>query len=496
MNLLTLAEIASRLTDGTWTGALGQASEKRFKSKDEIATHLATHRARLADVRHGDKVVVLCGQSVASILGMVALWERGAVVVPVANREEDEAGARVLAEDCNARFLFAPDTARLETLDGHRAEASRFTYLTDPKVSGADLAMIIYSSGSTGRPKGIMLTHGNVMASLWSIVRYLAIEPTDTILCVSPLSFDYGLYQTFFSFAVGARVMLFDEPMQPLRLLGALTAHDVSILPVVPAVGSALERTLAAYPRALPALKKITNTGGHLGAPVIESLQQKLPGVAIYCMYGLTESKRALYLPPADLARKLGSVGIPMPGLEAKVFIETQKRGETVFVEAGPDVTGELFVRGASVMQQYYHVDGGAGARLVPGRYRDDNWLGTGDLFSRDADGFFYFRGRKKELIKQGGFCLYPLDLENLVTRSPAVEMASVVGHTDAAGVETAWLFVKLRTDDAASRRAVLAHVDQEIGRDYRPRGIRFVDAMPLSTNGKVDKNALKEQCR
>src|SRR5690606_5641819 len=191
-----------------------------------------------------------------------------------------------------------------------------------------------------------------------------------------------------------------------------------------------------------------TNTGGHLDEHSIDALLAQMPQLQIYAMCGLTESKRALYLPPADIHRKRGSVGMPIPALEAKVFNEMlQEDGRRCYQEARPGEIGHLFVRGPSVMHGYTRCDTDAGARLIPGQSRDDNWLDTGDLFMRDEDGYFYFKGRAKELIKQGGYCLYAADIEKAVLAHAHIQFASVVGSKDRFGNEIACLFIKLDED-------------------------------------------------
>jgi acyl-CoA synthetase (AMP-forming)/AMP-acid ligase II len=266
-------------------------------------------------------------------------------------------------------------------------------------------------------------------------------------------------------------------------------------LPVVPPLASAIERVLQMYKMDLPTLKKITNTGGHLSETTIKGLRDCLPHTAIYAMYGLTECKRALYLPPEDIDRKIGSVGQPMPGLDAMVFRPGQDHeigGVTHFFEVKPNEIGELVVRGASVMQGYTRGDAiGTGARLVRGAYRDDVWLATGDLFSYDEDGYYYFRGRIKDLVKQGGYCLYPLEMEENLMLHPMVESAAVIGTTDCNGLEVARAFIKLATPTDAIRKDVLDWISKRFEPEYRPRDIRFVDEMPINANGKIDRARL-----
>jgi long-chain acyl-CoA synthetase len=221
-------------------------------------------------------------------------------------------------------------------------------------------------------------------------------------------------------------------------------------------------------------------------------LKQVFVGADVVKMYGLTESKRATYLPCQDLERLSDSVGIPMPGLEAKVFEEVVGEDGTVILQELPrGEIGQLFVRGTSVFQRYFNAEHSGGAKICPGAYRDDNWLATGDLFKQDAEGFLYFMGRAKDLIKQRGFCIYPRDLESIVYRNPNVEICVVAGATDRNGNEIAKLFVTLVEQGKLAQDQFKTWLSQEIDPDYMFDEIEFVEKMPLSINGKVDVHRL-----
>src|SRR5262249_40834130 len=217
-------------------------------------------------------------------------------------------------------------------------------------------------------------------------------------------------------------------------------------------------------------------------------------GADVIKMYGLTESKRATYLPSEYLERVSDSVGIPMPGLDAKVFEETVGEGGAVLLQELPrGEIGQLYVRGTSVFQRYFNPENDGGAKLYPGTYRDDNWLATGDLFMQDEDGFLYFKGRAKDLIKQRGFCIYPRDLESIVYRNPLVEICVVAGVIDNSGNEIAKLFVTLVEQDRQTQDKFKAWLSCEIDQDYMFGEIQFVEKMPLSNNGKPDVAQLRK---
>lgn len=487
----TLSDVYQNCVAEFWSGTITISSSGSTLSAMTIVSKLNELRKLYEEqnICFGDRIVVKVDHSADTILTLISLWSLGVVIIPVkTNILENEIIA--ISQDCNARGIITAQDALIQKLPCME-EKKKFKFLSCRQVTGSDLALIIYTSGSTGTPKGIMLSHNNVMVALNSIVDYIQIKNNDNILCISPLSFDYGLYQVLFSFKTNCSVVLYNEETQPLALLKAIAKYKISILPIVPVLGTSLERTLHLFQGDLSNLRKITNTGGHLPETTILGFRKKLPWVQIYAMYGLTESKRALYLPPHLIEKKLGSVGNPMPGLEAKIFKEIISDGEIVYQELPPNEVGMLYVRGASVMQGYTNPDATSGVRIIPGQYRDDNWLATGDLFMRDEEGYFYFKGREKELIKQGGYCLYPRDMEEHVIKHPDVQLGILVGQYDPQGNEIAHLYIWLVEDTSTKRENFKKWLSDTINSDYFPRQLSFISEPPLNHNGKIDKKRL-----
>ena len=244
-----------------------------------------------------------------------------------------------------------------------------------------DLAAIIYTSGSTGYPKGVMSAHYNMVAAIRSITRYLGSAEDDIILNTLPLSFDYGLYQVFMSFSVGATLILEKSFGYPQRVIDRLVQEKVTGFPLVPTIAAILLQLETLDRSDFSSLRYITSTGTPFPVPHIKRLQRLLPHVRIYSMYGLTECKRVSYLPPDQIETKPDSVGIPMANVEALVVNE-----EGVELENGE--IGELVVRGLNVMQGYWNDPKATAQRFRPGRYHGETFLYTGDLFRKDEDGY------------------------------------------------------------------------------------------------------------
>jgi len=493
--LHTLADIFSLIVEKKWTGTIRQSSNDENISSVVSDEEIKALRLLFVEsgIAFGDRVIVQTDLSCRTVMCFIALWKIGAVVIPIKNHIHPEKILPLL-KDSNARFIIKSVSNEIITLDSYEKIPDKFIFKSSRKVCGTDLALIIYSSGSTGVPKGIMLSHTNVSVAIASITDYLNLTDQDKILCISPLSFDYGLYQVLFSFYTNCDVILFNQQVNPLLILKAISEFSITTLPLVPSLATAIERVLHLFKTPLTSLKKITNTGGHLQESIIKELNQKLPHVQIYAMYGLTESKRVSYLPPQDLNKKLGSVGIPMPGLEAKVFKIIDELGAKTYIEAEPFEEGILFVRGPSVMQGYTNSNQ-EGAYIVSGLYRDDNWLCTNDIFYCDNDGYLYFKGREKDLIKQGGHCIFPKDIEFLISKNNNVMMVAVIDDKDIMGDEIAHCVIQIDSlrKKSDTETEIKMWIEENIDADYRPRKISFLSAMPLNDNGKIDKNALKK---
>lgn len=476
--------VQAMLRDGT-LGLIRDAGGQQLQAEqvDEFVRSLLA-----AGIAPGDVVVVKARNDLNGVAGILAVWALGGTLCPVDPSGAEHVHAAII-EQSGARAVI--DTqGNVGVVE--RSAQNPLVELRRPRVvTGEDLGLIIFTSGSSGAPKGVLLSHSNVLAALRAITAYLEITPEDRILCVPPMFLDYGVYQVLFALYARATLYVGSGITNPLHILEMIKNCRPSIIPVVPALASGLARILNTFSQVIEGVRLVSNTGGHLAPSSITALQKAFPGVQVVAMYGLTESKRALFLPAEWIDRKPGSVGGPMPGLDARVVI---KDDDGELVEAPDNVEGELYVRGASVMQGYHSAAATGGARIVPGHYRDDNWLATGDLFVRDEDGCLFFRGRSKSLIKQRGYCLYPRDLEAVAEATPGVASAVVVGRMEQDGDESAVLFaVSPDAGDEAQEARMRENILGQLHPSLQPRFVRFLKQWTPSPVGKIDLGHLQQ---
>jgi long-chain acyl-CoA synthetase len=470
------------------------ARERRvtYGELDRLSGGLAAG-LRAAGVQRGDRVAVVLPNGVEAAVAIYGILRAGAAFSPLNPTIKREKLAHVLA-DSGAAVVIC-DAERAEVVRVAAADAD-VQVLTDveghvrddadppaPPVS-VDLAAVIYTSGSTGDPKGVTLTHGNMTFAADSIVEYLQMEKSDRVLCVLPLSFDYGLYQLLMTIRVGGTLVLEHGFAFPGRVVQLLEAERITGLPGVPTVFHVLLSLRGLENRELPELRYLSNTGQALPAPTVEAIRRTFPNARLYSMYGLTECKRAAYLPPDQLEARPTSVGIPIPGTEA--WIEDEN-GDVL----GPGEVGELMIRGAHVMQGYWNDPDATAERLRPGRWPWERVLATGDLFRTDDEGYLYFVGRRDDLIKSGGEKVVPREIEDILHAAPGVREAAVVGVFDRLLGQAVHAHVSAQPGSTLDVAAIRIYCAERL-EDYKvPRQVTIHDELPRTGNGKIDRGAL-----
>lgn len=344
-----------------------------------------------------------------------------------------------------------------------------------------DLAALIYTSGSTGEPKGVMMTHRNIVSATTSINCYLANTSKDIILIVLPLSFDYGLYQIFLAFQVGATIVLERSFGYPYSVVGRMIKEGVTGLPGVPTFFALLFKLkLDSYN--FPSLRYITNTGAPLPPSFSRKLRTMFPNVKVYSMYGLTECKRVSYLPPDELEKRPTSVGKSIPNVEVYLVDNQGNR-------LPPNQEGELVVRGSNVMQGYWGDLPGTNKVLRPGLYPNEKVLYTGDIFRIDDDGFLYFVSRKDDLFKSKGERISPKELEDVLYGLSGVDEVKVLGVPDEI-FGNAIKAIIVVSDETLTEQKVIQYCRDRLEDFKVPHIIEFVSSLPKNANGKISLSA------
>jgi acyl-CoA synthetase (AMP-forming)/AMP-acid ligase II len=377
----------------------------------------------------------------------------------------------------------------METIGGIIEEASSIPSLTRAAAAVAsagqsphELAAIFYTSGSTGEPKGVMLSHRNLVSNTLATVQYLGLTKDDSVLVILPFYYIYGNSLLLTHVATGGKVVIDNRFMYPEVVLDSLEESKATGFAGVPSTFMiALSKSTIAK-RRLADLKYITQAGGAMAPDVTRRLIEACPNQKIWVMYGQTEaSPRVTYLPPDQLNEKLGSIGIAVPGVEVRILDESGR-------EVTIGETGEIVVGGPNVMLGYWNQPEATAEVLR------DGWLITGDLARKDDDGYMYVVGRKREIIKSAGHRVSAKEIEETLVAHEAVAEAAVFGVPDDILGEAIHAVVVLRPGALCNEKQIQGFCQKHLAAFKIPRVVRFLNSLPKSQSGKVNKLQLKEQ--
>jgi len=485
----------------------------------EASSNRLAHALIAEGVARGDRVAVHLENGVEAVVAVFATVKAGAVFSMINPTTKADKLAYIL-NNCRARAVFlrarklpalgpgssaTPHLQHVVVTDGSGSGGAaadkkllsfdelirRHSEDTRPPAKQAidvDLAALVYTSGSTGRPKGVMLTHLNMVAAATSITTYLENTADDVILSVLPMSFDYGLYQVLMGLKIGGTVILERSFAYPHAVLEKLVREKVTGFPLVPTMSAILlQMDLRKYD--LSGLRYVTNTGAALPTEHILQLRKLLPHVLIYSMYGLTECKRVSYLPPDQIDKRPTSVGKGMPNEEVYIVDDEGRR-------VGPNVVGELVVRGSHVMKGYWELPEETDRMLKPGPLPGERVLYTGDLFRMDDEGYLYFVGRKDDIIKSRGEKVSPKEVENVLYSHPDIAEAAVIGVPDEILGQAIKAVVTLKVGARLTEKEVLRHCAARLEDFMVPKFVEFRQSLPKTTSGKIDKRELCEATR
>jgi len=486
-----LSQSAQRFPDKT--ALIAGPVRLSYAQFDAQATALAAALQGLG-VKRNDRVLVFMDNIAEAALAIFAVLKAGATFSPINSSTKADKLAYVIG-NCRpvailAQRKLAPvaveaiagnDMALLVTGTPEWDTAVATTTPVAPHGGiDVDLGMLIYTSGSTGRPKGVMMTHRNIDAASDSITTYIENTVDDIILNVAPLAFDYGLYQLLMAVRMGATLVLEKSFAFPAAIFETMRREKVTGFPLVPTMAAMLLQMRDTSTLDVPSLRYITNTAAALPEEHIQRLRALFPQATLYSMYGLTECKRCTYLPPPELDRRAGSVGIAIPNTEAYVADDD---GEPV----AHGVIGELVIRGPHVMQGYWENPAATAERLRPGRNAWEKVLFTGDLFYADSEGFLYFVGRKDDIIKTRGEKVAPKEVEAVLYAHPGIAEAVVVGVPDPV-LGQAVKAIVVATDPAVTEIDVIRHCAKRLEDFMVPRAVEFRTSLPKTDTGKVSR--------
>ncbi len=349
-----------------------------------------------------------------------------------------------------------------------------------PALRSSDISSIVYTSGTTGEPKGVMLSHDNYLANAHSIIDYLHISESDSIMVVLPFCYSYGKSLLTTHLIQGGTVVLENSFMFPTVVFNKMLEEGVTGFAGVPSTFAIMLNKSNIRNYKFPKLRYVTQAGGPMPARHAQELARLLHGTDIYIMYGQTEATaRLTYLEPRDLFKKPGSIGKPIPGVKIELI---KDNGDP----AGPGEEGEIVVSGKNVMAGYFNDPEATGKVLRGGN------LHTGDFGKMDEDGYLYIVGRRSDMIKSGAHRISPREIEEVIVGLDEVHEVAVIGIADEILGEVIRAVIVLKEGASLEERRVQLHCQTKLAAFKIPKEVIFVDHLPKTHTGKVRKYQLK----
>jgi long-chain acyl-CoA synthetase len=354
------------------------------------------------------------------------------------------------------------------------------------EVAMEDTAVLMYTGGTTGTIKGAQLTHRNVQANVVQIRRWFPTlhEGEEMVLAALPFYHSYGM-TTCMNLGIRTRttILLIVNPRVTAHILKSIERHGVTFYPGVPAFYTAVIDHPDRRKYSLDSIKACISGA----APLPQEVQKEfeaITGGRLVEGYGLSEATPVTHVNPIYGENRAGTIGLPLPGTDARVVdVETGER------ELAPGQVGELVVRGPQVMKGYW------GMPVETANVLRGGWLYTGDIAHMDEDGYFQIVGRKKDVIvSAGGFSIYPSEIEQVLRQHPKVEDCAAVGVSiDPRRGARVKVFIVLREGQVATEEEIRSFCRDNLTPYKNPRFVEFRDELPRNSFGKVLRHVLLE---
>ena len=360
------------------------------------------------------------------------------------------------------------------------------------EISADDVALFQYSGGTTGISKGAVASHRNIIANTMQIRSWMPkLEiGKEVMLMAIPLFHVYGMVAGMnFAMLNGASMVMVPNPRDLKDVLDNIAKYKATIFPGVPAIYNGINN----HPDVLAGKYNLSSIKACISgsAPLLRDTKdqfEKLTGGKVFEGYGLSEAPTATHCNPLEGVNKTGSVGMPLPDVEVKII--SLDDGET---ELPQGEIGEIVIHGPQVMKGYHNMPTETTNTL---RQMSDGkvWLFTGDIARVDEDGYFYIVDRKKELIKPGGYQVWPREVEEVIMDHPKVFDVGVAGIPDPYRGETVKAWIVVKPNETLTADELKAFCKESLAAYKVPTHFEFRDELPKTTVGKILRRELVRQ--
>lgn len=464
---------------------------------DRTAAYLKT-----LGLQPGDRVAIQLTKCLEFILIHMATIRSGAISLPL-NLAYPPDELKYFLEDSEAKLFFALDSSKEKTqsaltelpalqecvfLNPSQPELFNSLITNSPvspslqplSLKSSDTAIIIYTSGTTGRPKGAEITHGNLLSNLQSLHEAWGWQPDDVLLHVLPIFHVHGLFVALHGALHAGATTLMMREFNAQKALELLAGGTCTVFMAVPTIHKRLLDVPNADQYDLSAVRLITSGSDRLPDEVFSGYRNTF-GYTLLERYGMTETGMNCSN-PLHGERRIGSVGMPLPGVEVRVV-----HSETEEVIPIGEI-GDVQLRGPNVFKGYWKQPDKTSAS-----FSADGWFRTGDLGYLEADGYLTLCGRSKDLIISGGLNIYPPEVERVLMEHPAVSACAVIGCPDADWGEKVTAVVVLHQTESVTGDELMRFCREKLAPYKSPKSIVFRDELPRNAMGKVQKGQLRK---
>lgn len=350
-----------------------------------------------------------------------------------------------------------------------------------------DLALFQYSGGTTGVSKGAIALHRNLVANALQIRSWMvsAEDGKEIVLMGIPLFHVYGMVAgMMFAIRTGASMVMVPNPRDLKDVLGNIQKYKATIFPGVPTLYNAINN----HPDVIAGKYNLTTIKACISgsAPLMRDTKEKfesLTGGVVFEGYGLSEAPTATHCNPLMGENRTGSIGLPLPDVDCRII---SLDDEVTVLPVGE--VGELVVKGPQVFRGYHNMPTETTNALR------DGWLYTGDIARMDEDGYFYIVDRKKELIKPGGYQVWPREVEEVISDNPKVLEVGVAGIPDPYRGETVKAWVVVKPGESLTEEDIREWCKDRLAKFKVPTQVEFRDELPKTTVGKILRRELVRQ--
>ncbi len=460
---------------------------------------------RKLGVKKGDRVAVFAPSSLEFAASWFSIVKLGAAFVPV-NIMLKGRESKYILENAEVNTLIAhqsqaeviqsirPGLKKLKNLvligNQPLPESRLFSSLLakDPEsamtvdCAPQDTATMIYTSGTTGFPKGAMITHANFYSNVAAIIQALHLDENMIRVSVTPLFHAMGLTVNMLAVVMLGATAVIQAKLDLDEFLKANEKYHATSISGAPALHYLLVNDPRTAQYNLSSWKVATSGSAALPVELLKRFEEKFK-IPMVEAYGLTEVTTAATANPIFGTRKPGSVGLPLPELEVKIFDEADRE-----LPAGE--VGEVVIRGLAVMKGYYNNPEATADALRSG------WLHTGDLGKLDEEGYLFILDRKKDMMICSGYNVYPREIEELLHTHPAVLEAAVIGIPDPKRGESPMAFVIPRPGKQVTEEELVRFCKDNLANYKVIKAVRFLEEFPRNPNRKVLKRELREMIK